>query len=115
DEVMLPQRVDELRTAGDQDVLTGLLLQLGDFLGDVLPDQRRIAPLELVQRRRDNELRDAVHSIRELVTGPGRPGLRKSCVGHAPREQSGGGEQLVVLVLRPLVSEGGTALTAVRE
>src|SRR5262245_37350647 len=47
DQVMLHQRADKLATAVDQEVLVGLLLQLGDLFGDVAL-QRRGAPLELV-------------------------------------------------------------------
>ena len=39
DEIVFHQRVHEIAAAVDQDVLTGLLLQLGDFLRDIPLDQ----------------------------------------------------------------------------
>jgi hypothetical protein len=40
DQVVLHQRVHEIAAAEDQDVLAGLLLELGHFFGDVSLDQR---------------------------------------------------------------------------
>ncbi len=39
DEVVLHQRLHKFSAAKDHDILTGLLLQLGDFVRDILVDQ----------------------------------------------------------------------------
>src|SRR5215216_4328442 len=49
EEVLAQQRPEEGATAGDRDVLTWLLLELGDLLRDILFDQRRVVPLGLFQ------------------------------------------------------------------
>src|SRR6266511_1942727 len=65
DQVVLHQGADKLATAVDQQVLTGLLLQLGDLFCDVA-FQRRGVPLELVQCPRRHELGQAVHAVGKL-------------------------------------------------
>jgi hypothetical protein len=40
---MLHQGVDKIATAVDQEVLAGLLLQFGYFIGDIIFDQRCIS------------------------------------------------------------------------
>src|SRR5215208_2137660 len=62
EEVVLQQRPDQGRAAGYRDILARLLLEPGDLLGDVVPDQGRVLPLEgLLEGPRDHVLLDAVH------------------------------------------------------
>src|SRR5215217_8838520 len=62
EEVVLKQRPDQGRAAGYRDILARLLLEPGDLLGDVVPDQGRVLPLEgLLEGPRDHVLPYAVH------------------------------------------------------
>src|SRR6266487_1121185 len=75
DQIMLPQRLDKLTAAADQNVLAGLLFQLRDLFRDIPLNQPRIVPRDLLQRGRNNVLGNAVHSFTKLTcTGHGWPG-----------------------------------------
>src|SRR3979490_2792785 len=56
DQVLLHQRIEELGAAGQQEVFTGHLLQLADFLRHVSVDQLRSRPVDLVEGGRDDVL-----------------------------------------------------------
>ena len=56
EQIGLQQEVDQRRATGDANVLARLLLQPGDFLREICCDQGRVLPLDLVQRRRDDDL-----------------------------------------------------------
>src|SRR5258708_30369253 len=62
-QIMLPQRMDQIGAATEQNVLTGLLLEPGDFFWYVRPDQRGMAPISFFPARRNNILADAIHPI----------------------------------------------------
>jgi hypothetical protein len=100
DEVVLHQRLHELRAAGDEEVATRPLFQLRDRLGDVTLDHRGVVPVCTLERSRDDELRHRVHLLGEPgLVRPRRPGRGETFVGLAPQEQRVGGENLVELEL----------------
>src|SRR5918997_4110881 len=89
EEVLFKQRADQGRAAGYRDVLARLLLELGDLLGDVVPYQGRVLPLEgLLEGRRDHVLSHAVHprGYRVLLRVLLRPERRPLLVEKAPHE-----------------------------
>src|SRR5829696_8502133 len=89
EEVILKQRPDQGRAAGYRDVLARLLFESGDLLGDVVPYQGRVLPLEgLLESRRDHILPHAVHprSDRVLLRVLLRPEGRPLLVEHAAHE-----------------------------
>src|SRR5215203_6586355 len=89
EEVILKQRPDQGRAAGYRDVLARLLFESGDLLGDVVPYQGRVLPLEgLLESRRDHILPHAVHprSDRVLLRVLLRPERRPLLVEHATHE-----------------------------
>ena len=68
------ERTDEGRAAGDQDVLTGLLLELHDLDHPIIPaDQRRVLPFERLQAVGDDVLRLVVHQRRDRISGLVQP------------------------------------------
>src|SRR5439155_1351319 len=92
--------LDELGASRDQDVSVELLLQLADLFGEVAVDHRRVVPLGVLQRRRDDELRNRVHLLPELAGAVHRrPRLRESFVGLATEELRLARHQLVELEL----------------
>jgi len=94
------------RAAVDQDVLAGLLLELGYPFGDVSLDEGRVDPLQrLFQGRGDDVLEVAVHPIGvALLVGGGRPGGGENFVGHPSQQEGVGRGRLVELVLPHLVA-----------
>src|SRR5215203_3811869 len=91
EEVLFKQRPDQGRAAGYRDILARLLLEPGDLLGDVVPYQGRVLPLEgLLEGRRDHVLLDAVHPCgdRVLIRVLLRPERRPLLVEDAAHEHS---------------------------
>jgi hypothetical protein len=86
-EVVLHQRAVQLAGAVLQDVLAGLLLQLGHLLGDVAFDQGCVPPEWLWDGPRGDVLGKAVDPVGEIITRPERPCLREALVGHPPQQQ----------------------------
>src|SRR5215216_8187045 len=89
EEAVLQQRADQGRAAGYRDVLARLLLEPGDLLGDVVPYQGRVLPLQgLLEGRRDHVLPDAVHlrGDRVLIRVLLRPKRRPLLVEDAAHE-----------------------------
>ena len=76
----------------------GPLLQRGDLLGDVTPEERGVLPRGDVQGLGHHVLLEAVHPVGEPeVLGGGRPEQREDLIRHAPQEDRLGGEDLVDL------------------
>src|SRR4051812_39224974 len=84
DEVVVDQRLDEHRAAGDQNLAGYLLLEPYDFLGHITLEPRRVAPRKVLQRRRDDVLRHRVHLVGEAdLVGHRRPRRRETLIGDA--------------------------------
>jgi hypothetical protein len=77
-----------------QDVVAGLLLELGDLLGQVAGDDGGIGPVGLLQGGGGDVLGHGVDLVGEGA-GLGRPGLGEGLVGPPPHQQRVAGEQLV--------------------
>ena len=101
DEVVADQCSVDLARAELQDVLPGLVLELGNFLGQVSLDDRGV-PGGLLERVRGDVLRKAVDAVGVLAR-PRRPRLDEALVGHSSQQESVGREQQVVRVARMLV------------
>jgi HAD superfamily hydrolase (TIGR01490 family) len=97
------QRLGEPGAAGHEDVGAWSILQLRDLVGGVALRQPGVPPLDLVQRRGEDDLFGVVDQRRELV-GRGRPVLRLLLVRHPaeklrvalPDHLDGPGHDLVV-------------------
>ena len=108
DQVLLQQRVEELRAAGEKQVPAGLLLELSHRFHRVPLEQLRAGPLGLVQGRRDHVLGDAVHPLAELAGAfHGGPGRREALVGLPAHEERIAGLQLAPLELAGFLTEEG--------
>src|SRR3989454_1524371 len=82
------ERPNQAGTSVDHDILARLLLQHRHLAGNVAANQVRVVPFQLLQRRRDDVLRNAVEPIRETVgVFPPGPGSREPLVCHAPKEE----------------------------
>src|SRR5918992_2710490 len=98
DEVVLEQRLHELRAPVDDE----LAVELAHLFDDVALEDRRVRPLRVLERGRDHVLRHRVEPVCELPRAAG-PGLGEALVGHAA-EQHGvrvhglDGLELVALV-----------------
>ena len=88
DEVVLHQTVDHVGTAVDQDVLPRLLLDVGDPLRPIFPQDLGVLPRCLAQAGRDDVLLRRVHALRELgvLVGSGPEGGPDQ-VSSAPQEK----------------------------
>src|SRR5262249_25149075 len=103
DQVVRQQPVHECTAAVDEEVLAGLLFQVGDCVGDVALEQRAV-PLEwFSQRGRGDELGQAVHPVGERVARPPRPGRGELLVGDPAEQKRAAREQLLGLPPRDLV------------
>src|SRR5439155_22597769 len=61
------ERAAQLAAAVQDDVVAGLLFQLGDLFGDVLPDDRGVVPFSGSQCCEDDVLRHTVHAVGEAL------------------------------------------------
>lgn len=96
DQAVVHQRIDQVGAACDQDVPTGLILQLSDFDRDVAAEKDRVLPRELLEAVRDDVLRKGVDPVGEaLVTRSRGPERRPDVIGHAPEERGVDGEELL--------------------
>jgi hypothetical protein len=85
------------------------VLELGDLLDDVAPDDRRVGPVGLLERGRDHVLRHAVQLVGEAgLVGPRRPGVREALIGATPQQQGVG--LLELLQLEPVALGAAVAL-----
>jgi hypothetical protein len=64
---MREQRVHECAAAVDEEITAGLFLQRGDCVDNLAFEQGRVPLERLRQRRRGDELRQAVHPVGERV------------------------------------------------
>src|SRR5690606_1340613 len=97
-EAVADQRVAEVRAAEDEQVLAGLLFQPRHGGPGVLLDQYGVVPVGPLERPREDELRDRVHEVRDLVRGLGPVG-RHPLVRAAPEDE---GPYLLCLLEREL-------------
>ena len=81
DQVVAHQRLGELAAADDLEVLSGLLLELGDRLGDVALEQTRVAP-----RQGSSRVVEATYFGRLFRVAA--MGSSSGCVGQNPANSS---------------------------
>src|SRR3954453_2221439 len=98
DEVVLDQRLRKLRATVNEDVSLVPLLEIPHLLDDIAAENRRVLPLGILQRRRDDVLRHRVEVVGELALEMW-PTRRKSLVGDPPEQLRVGGHGLVDLEL----------------
>src|SRR4051794_31979640 len=98
DEVVLDQRLGKLRAAVNEDVPLVPLLEAPYLLDDIAAENRRVRPLGILQRGRDDVLRHRVEVVGELALEI-RPARGEPLVGDPPEQLRGGGHRLVDLEL----------------
>src|SRR5439155_5743729 len=101
DEVVLDQRLGELRAAVDSDVPLVLLLELLHLFEDVATEHRRVVPLRALEGGGDDVLRHAVELVRELAFVM-RPDRCETVVSAAAEQQRIRSHRLVDLELLAL-------------
>src|SRR5260221_3719335 len=83
------QRADEGWTSGSADVLSWLLLQPSDFLGEIALDQCRVLPcFHALQGGRKDILRRGVNKARKRFIRSSGPVGGPLLIGHAPQQDS---------------------------
>jgi hypothetical protein len=98
DQLVTRQCLNQLRAASNQNVATGLLLQPGHFIEDVAGQDRRVVPVGLLQRCRDDVLWHRVHPFGEAnLVFDGRPGSSEALVRFAAEQLRVRIEQLIKL------------------
>src|SRR6201747_2721340 len=104
DQAVREQAPHQLGAAGDQDHAVDLALDLGDLLGEVAGEHRRVVPLPRLERGGDDVLRHRIHLVGEpgVVAHP-RPGGGKALVGATAQQLRLGLVELVELELVALV------------
>src|SRR3954447_8320636 len=118
DEVALDQLLDEPVAARHLQLAVELLLECAHRAGRVTAvEDRRVVPLRVLERRRDDELRHRVELVGELALAL-RPGAREALIG-APAEQQGVGlprlvELELVAVVTTVELEGPAGVLEVR-
>src|SRR5260370_16721829 len=97
-EILLHERVNELNAPKDQDVLTRLLFQSGNFLSNIVLDEGGI-PLSFLQRCGWNILGHTVYSfaICTSTSNTTPPGC-KFLIGYPPQKQCTPGKTLIDLI-----------------
>src|SRR5262249_38488297 len=98
DEVVLDQRLRELRAAVNDDVALELLLELRYFLDDVATEDGRVVPLGALEGGGDHVLRHRVELVCELALDP-RPDGCEALVGHTAEQEGVGSLRLLPLEL----------------
>jgi hypothetical protein len=100
----------------DDDVPVLLLLDLRDLACELPVEHRRVVPLRVLERGRNDVLRHRVELVGELAI-PGRPGCREAFVGPPTQKERLRGHRLVelelVAFLAPLDLEGPAAVLVV--
>src|SRR3954452_6107930 len=100
DEIVLHQRVHELTAGVDDDLPVHLLLQRRRLLHHVAAEDRRIAPLGVLERGGDDVLRQAVQPVGPLAA-PAHPPRSEVRVAASAQQQGLGAERLLAFDLRP--------------
>src|SRR5947208_12849559 len=95
-EILLHERVNELNATKDQDVLTRLLFQSGNFLSNIVLDKGGI-PLSFLQSCGWNILGHPVYSF-AICTSSTRPGGCKSLIGYASQKECIAGKKLIKFI-----------------
>src|SRR5215213_316250 len=104
DEVALDQLLHQPVAPRYLQLAVELLLQIAHLLRRVAAvEDRRVVPLRLLERRRDDELRHRVELVCELALAL-RPGAGEALIGSQPYQQGVGPPRLVQLELIPVVS-----------
>src|SRR5215213_4970349 len=104
DEVALDQLLHQPVASGHLQLAVELLLQLAHLGRRVAAvEDRRVVPLRVLERRRDDELRHRVELVGELALAL-RPGAGEALIGSQPYQQGVGLPRLVQLELIPVVS-----------
>src|SRR5579885_3429303 len=94
-QALFQQRVDEGWTSGSTDVLSWLLLQLGDFLDEVSLHQRRVLPLfDIIQGSREDVFGCGVNKAGKGFISSSGPVGSPLLIGHAPQQNGVLGVQL---------------------
>ena len=81
------ERVREPTEAVLQDAHAGLLFEVADGLDRIVVDDRRVVPLRIGERRRDDVLGQRVHPVAERVARAGRPRGSEAVVGVPTHQQ----------------------------
>src|SRR5919112_391447 len=104
DEVALDQLLHQAVAPRHLQLAVELLLQLAHLDRRVAAvEDRRVVPLRVLERRRDDELRHRVELVGELALAL-RPGAGEALIGSQPYQQGVGLPRLVQLELIPVVS-----------
>src|SRR5215208_7127355 len=104
DEVALDQLLHQPVAPRHLQLAVELLLQLAHLGRRVAAvEDRRVVPLRVLERRRDDELRHRVELVGELALAL-RPGAGEALIGSQPYQQGVGLPRLVQLELIPVVS-----------
>ena len=101
DEVVLDQRLRELRAAVDDDVALVPPCELRDFFDDVAAEHGGVVPLGVLEGGGDDVLRHRVELVRQVALVV-RPHGREAVVGDPTEQQRVGGHGFVQLELLSL-------------